>query len=165
MSSIFMAQLQWQERMIAFQSKSLSIISDLQFSGMTVSEKELWAADTLWGRLGVMLIISLLDRKSLEEMADESKRANLLRGGGLLESALLAIPHGNFRRKRRTTGSLMNVDRYAAAEGFHKLAMAFAPLPDLLICGCHIYGIHTSKCILGLKLPRVLLLWLGLQRR
>lgn len=31
-------------------------------------------------------------RKSLEEMADEGKSANLLREGGLPESALLAIP-------------------------------------------------------------------------
>lgn len=30
-------------------------------------------------------------------------------------------------------GSLMTMDRYAAAEGFHKLAMAFAPVPDLHI--------------------------------
>lgn len=27
----------------------------------------------------------------------------------------------------------MTMDRYAAAEGFHKLAMAFAPVPDLHI--------------------------------
>lgn len=27
----------------------------------------------------------------------------------------------------------MNVDRYAAAEGFYKLAMAYAPVPDLHI--------------------------------
>lgn len=29
--------------------------------------------------------------------------------------------------------SVMNVDRYAAAESFYKLAMAFAPVPDLHI--------------------------------
>lgn len=30
-------------------------------------------------------------------------------------------------------GTLMNMDRYAAAESYHKLAMAFAPVPDLHI--------------------------------
>lgn len=30
-------------------------------------------------------------------------------------------------------GSVMNVDRYAAAESFYKLAMAYAPVPDLHI--------------------------------
>lgn len=30
-------------------------------------------------------------------------------------------------------GSVVNVDRYAAAEGFYKLAMAYAPVPDLHI--------------------------------
>ncbi|KAF3437408.1 hypothetical protein FNV43_RR20161 [Rhamnella rubrinervis] len=34
---------------------------------------------------------------------------------------------------RQKLGSLMNMVRYAAAEGLHKLAMAFAPVPDLLI--------------------------------
>ncbi|KAE9450766.1 hypothetical protein C3L33_17334, partial [Rhododendron williamsianum] len=55
-------------------------------------------------------------RKSLEEMADESKIHMLLRECGLPENALVA-----------------KSERYAAAESFYKLAMAFAPVPDLHI--------------------------------
>ncbi|XP_015882046.2 guanine nucleotide exchange factor SPIKE 1 [Ziziphus jujuba] len=94
-------------------------------------------------------------RKSLEEMADESKSPNLLRECGLPENALLAIPEKMTENRwswsevkylsdslllaldasleHALLGSLTTMDRYAAAEGFHKLAMAFAPVPDLHI--------------------------------
>ncbi|GMN53748.1 hypothetical protein TIFTF001_022879 [Ficus carica] len=94
-------------------------------------------------------------RKSLNEMSDEGKSPNLLRECGLPESALLAIPEKQTESKwswsdvkylsdslilaldasleHALLGSLMTMDRYAAAEGFHKLAMAFAPVPDLHI--------------------------------
>lgn len=94
-------------------------------------------------------------RKSLEEMADEAKSPNLLRECGLPESALSAIPDGFTENKwswsevkclsdslllaldasleHALLGSMMSMDRYAAAESFYKLALAFAPVPDLHI--------------------------------
>lgn len=94
-------------------------------------------------------------RKSLEEMADESKSHNLLSECGLSETALTAVPertavnpwswsevkHLSDSLLLALDGSLehalvapvMNMDRYAAAESFYKLAMAFAPVPDLHI--------------------------------
>ncbi|CAN1297422.1 Guanine nucleotide exchange factor SPIKE 1 [Linum perenne] len=94
-------------------------------------------------------------RKSLVEMADESKSNNLLKECGLSESALMAIPEGLSENRwswsdvKRLSDSLilaldasldhallgpgMNMDRYSAAESFYKLAMAFAPVPDLHI--------------------------------
>ncbi|KAJ0779533.1 putative dedicator of cytokinesis, DHR-1 domain, DHR-2 domain, C2 domain superfamily [Helianthus annuus] len=94
-------------------------------------------------------------RKSLEEMADESKSQNLLKECGLPETSLVDIPEGSTESRwswpdvkflsnslllaldasleHALLGSLMNTDRYAAAESFYKLAMAFAPVPDLHI--------------------------------
>ncbi|MBA0718289.1 hypothetical protein Golax_006044, partial [Gossypium laxum] len=94
-------------------------------------------------------------RKSLEEMADEVKSSGLLKECGLPEDALLGTPE-NFKENRWSwsdvkslsgslllaldaslehalLGSVMSMDRYAAAESFYKLAMAFAPVPDLHI--------------------------------
>ncbi|KAG4170829.1 hypothetical protein ERO13_A12G174150v2 [Gossypium hirsutum] len=94
-------------------------------------------------------------RKSLEEMADEVKSSGLLKECGLPEDALLVTPE-NFKENRWSwsevkslsgslllaldaslehalLGSVMSMDRYAAAESFYKLAMAFAPVPDLHI--------------------------------
>ncbi|XP_062115728.1 guanine nucleotide exchange factor SPIKE 1-like [Humulus lupulus] len=94
-------------------------------------------------------------RKSLEEMSDEDKSPGLLRECGLSESALLALPEKMTESKwswsdvkylseslllaldgsleHSLLGSMMTMDRYAAAESFYKLAMAFAPVPDLHI--------------------------------
>ncbi|KAL8201438.1 hypothetical protein R6Q57_012777 [Mikania cordata] len=93
-------------------------------------------------------------RKSLEEMADESKSQNLLKESGLPETSLVDIPEGSPESpwswsevkflsnsllaldaslEHALLGSLMNTDRYAAAESFYKLARAFAPVPDLHI--------------------------------
>ncbi|KAM0059564.1 putative dedicator of cytokinesis, DHR-1 domain, DHR-2 domain, C2 domain superfamily [Helianthus debilis subsp. tardiflorus] len=94
-------------------------------------------------------------RKSLEEMADESKSQNLLKECRLPETSLVDIPEGSTESRwswsevkflsnslllaldasleHALLGSLMNTDRYAAAESFYKLAMAFAPVPDLHI--------------------------------
>ncbi|KAB1216896.1 Dedicator of cytokinesis protein 8 [Morella rubra] len=94
-------------------------------------------------------------RKSLEEMADESKSPNLLDECGLPENALVTIPErvGENRwswsdvkylsnslllaldasLEHALLASVMSMDRYAAAEGFYKLAIAFAPVPDLHI--------------------------------
>ncbi|XP_050368047.1 guanine nucleotide exchange factor SPIKE 1 isoform X2 [Argentina anserina] len=94
-------------------------------------------------------------RKSLEEVADEAKSPSLLRECGLPESALLEIPEKMTENRwswsdvkylsdslllaldasleHALLGSLMTMDRYAAAESFYKLAMAFAPVPDLHI--------------------------------
>ncbi|XP_031129234.1 guanine nucleotide exchange factor SPIKE 1 isoform X1 [Ipomoea triloba] len=94
-------------------------------------------------------------RKSLEEMADESKSLSLLVECGLPENALVASPEGlgenrwswlevkhlsdsllmalDASLEHALMASVMNVDRYAAAESFYKLAMAFAPVPDLHI--------------------------------
>ncbi|CAA0806962.1 Guanine nucleotide exchange factor SPIKE 1, partial [Striga hermonthica] len=83
-------------------------------------------------------------RKSLEEMMDESKSLNALRECGLLEtgsfpwseikdlsdSLILAL---DASLEHALLASVMTLDRYAAAESFYKLAMAFAPVPDLHI--------------------------------
>ncbi|KAK4490505.1 hypothetical protein RD792_001185 [Penstemon davidsonii] len=94
-------------------------------------------------------------RKSLEEMADESMSRNILRESGLPEktfvdnrenlsekcwswsevkvlsdSLLLAL---DASLEHALLASVMTLDRYAAAESFYKLAMAFAPVPDLHI--------------------------------
>ncbi|XP_019059153.1 PREDICTED: guanine nucleotide exchange factor SPIKE 1 isoform X2 [Tarenaya hassleriana] len=94
-------------------------------------------------------------RQSLEEMADEVKSADLLRECGLPDHTLLTVPH-KFTDNRWSwaeakhlsdslilpldasleyalLASVMASDRYTAAESFHKLAMAFAPVPDLHI--------------------------------
>ncbi|KAI5570288.1 hypothetical protein BDE02_11G018400 [Populus trichocarpa] len=94
-------------------------------------------------------------RKSLEEVADELKTPDLLRECGVPESALVAVPKKladnrwswsevkylsdclilalDASLEHALLGSVMTVDRYAAAESFYKLAMAFAPVPDLHI--------------------------------
>ncbi|XP_075109550.1 guanine nucleotide exchange factor SPIKE 1 isoform X3 [Nicotiana tabacum] len=94
-------------------------------------------------------------RNSLDEMADEAKSSSLLLESGLPENALVAVPEGSTENRwswsevkvlsdsllmaldasleHALLGSVMNVDRYAAAESFYKLAMAFAPVPDLHI--------------------------------
>ncbi|KAI3451682.1 hypothetical protein Pfo_008347 [Paulownia fortunei] len=94
-------------------------------------------------------------RKSLEEMADESKSLNILRECGLPEKALLASREQlsencctwsevkvlsdslllalDASLEHALLASVMTLDRYAAAESFYKLAMAFAPVPDLHI--------------------------------
>lgn len=93
-------------------------------------------------------------RKSLEEMADEGKSPNLLRECGLTESALVSIPEKAENQwswsevknlaesvvlaldaslEHALLAPVMNIDRYAAAESFYKLAVAFAPVPDLHI--------------------------------
>ncbi|XP_057768061.1 guanine nucleotide exchange factor SPIKE 1 [Salvia miltiorrhiza] len=94
-------------------------------------------------------------RKSLKEMADESKSPFILRECGLPETALLASSEQlsdnrwswsevkvlsdslllalDASLEHALLASVMTVDRYAAAESFYKLAMAFAPVPDLHI--------------------------------
>ncbi|XP_011659040.1 guanine nucleotide exchange factor SPIKE 1 isoform X1 [Cucumis sativus] len=94
-------------------------------------------------------------RKSLEDMADESKSSSLLNECGLPENALVIIPEASADNRwswselkylsdslllaldasleHALLASVMSMDRYAAAEGFYKLAMAFAPVPDLHI--------------------------------
>ncbi|PHT28924.1 Guanine nucleotide exchange factor SPIKE 1 [Capsicum baccatum] len=94
-------------------------------------------------------------RKSLEEMANEAKSSSLLVESGLPGNALVTVPEGSAENRwswsevkflsesllmaldasleHALLGSVMNVDRYAAAESFYKLAMAFAPVPDLHI--------------------------------
>ncbi|KAL1563417.1 MAP kinase Spk1, variant 2 [Salvia divinorum] len=94
-------------------------------------------------------------RKSLEQMADESKTPFVLRECGLPDTALVASSeqlsdnHWSWSEVKVLSDSLllaldaslehallasvMTVDRYAAAESFYKLAMAFAPVPDLHI--------------------------------
>jgi hypothetical protein len=94
-------------------------------------------------------------QQSLSEMADEAKSVNLLRECGLPDDTLLIIPE-KFTENRWSwaevkhlsdslvlaldaslghalLGSVMAMDRYAAAESFYKLGMAFAPVPDLHI--------------------------------
>ncbi|GKV44511.1 hypothetical protein SLEP1_g51687 [Rubroshorea leprosula] len=94
-------------------------------------------------------------RKSLEEMADETKSSNLLKECGLPINALSVTPQ-KFAENRWSWSevkslsdslllaldaslehallvSVMSMDRYAAAESFYKLAMAFAAVPDLHI--------------------------------
>ncbi|KAG8363226.1 hypothetical protein BUALT_Bualt19G0000100 [Buddleja alternifolia] len=94
-------------------------------------------------------------RKSLEEMADESKSLNILRECDLPEKALVATREQlsencwswsevkalsdslllalDASLEHALLASVMTLDRYAAAESFYKLAMAFAPVPDLHI--------------------------------
>lgn len=94
-------------------------------------------------------------RKSLEEMADEARSPNLLRECGLPENALVVIPEKlsenqwswsevkylsdslllalDASLEHALLASVMTMDRYSAAESFHKLALAFAPVPDLHI--------------------------------
>ncbi|KAG5234733.1 SPIKE family protein [Salix suchowensis] len=94
-------------------------------------------------------------RKSLEDMADELKTPDLLQECGVPESALVAVPEKleenrwswsevkylsdclilalDASLEHALLGSVMTMDRYAAAESFYKLAMAFAPVPDLHI--------------------------------
>ncbi|XP_010921287.2 guanine nucleotide exchange factor SPIKE 1 isoform X2 [Elaeis guineensis] len=94
-------------------------------------------------------------RKSLEEMADEGRSIELLKDCGLSGNALEAIPEGSTDNRwswlevkhlsdslvqaldagleHALLASVMTVDRYAAAESFYKLAMAYAPVPDLHI--------------------------------
>ncbi|KAL6572250.1 MAP kinase Spk1 [Orobanche minor] len=82
-------------------------------------------------------------QKSLEEMADESKSRSILRECGLpknccswtevkdlSDSLILAL---DASLEHALLASVMTLDRYAAAESFYKLAMAFAPVPDLHI--------------------------------
>ncbi|ONL97605.1 Guanine nucleotide exchange factor SPIKE 1 [Zea mays] len=93
-------------------------------------------------------------RKSLEEMADVRSK-DLLKDCGLPVTALEAAPEGSSDNRwswvevkhlskclvqaldagleHALLGSVVTVDRYAAAEGFYKLAMAYAPVPDLHI--------------------------------
>ncbi|KAM1004068.1 hypothetical protein ACFX2C_004308 [Malus domestica] len=94
-------------------------------------------------------------RKSLEEVADEAKSPSLLRECGVPDGALLEIPEKMTENRwswsevkfladslllaldasleHALLGSLITMDRYAAAESFYRLAMAFAPVPDLHI--------------------------------
>lgn len=94
-------------------------------------------------------------RKSLEDMADEFKSTTLLTECGLLENAFTALPEKSTENRwswsdvkfvstslilaldasleHALLASVMTVDRYAAAESFYKLGMAFAPVPDLHI--------------------------------
>lgn len=93
-------------------------------------------------------------RKSLEEMADVRSK-DLLKDCGLPVTALEVAPEGSSDNRwswvevkhlskclvqaldagleHALLGSVVTVDRYAAAEGFYKLAMAYAPVPDLHI--------------------------------
>ncbi|KZV53302.1 dedicator of cytokinesis protein 7-like [Dorcoceras hygrometricum] len=92
-------------------------------------------------------------RKSLEEMSDELKSLNILRECGLPDMAFVAShekeTEWSWLEVKTLSDSLvfaldaslehallvtvMTLDRYAAAESYYKLAMAFAPVPDLHI--------------------------------
>ncbi|PIA57582.1 hypothetical protein AQUCO_00600356v1 [Aquilegia coerulea] len=94
-------------------------------------------------------------RKSLVEMADEEKTTGLLEECGLRGSSLMAVPDGTTENRwswsevkllsnnllqaldanleHALLASVMTVDRYAAAESFFRLAVAYAPVPDLHI--------------------------------
>ncbi|KAK7313904.1 hypothetical protein VNO77_39109 [Canavalia gladiata] len=94
-------------------------------------------------------------RKSLDEVKDAITSACLLKECGLPENALVTIPEKmnenrwSWSEVKYLSDSLllaldaslehallapvMTMDRYAAAESFYKLAMAFAPVPDLHI--------------------------------
>ncbi|KAK1318522.1 hypothetical protein QJS10_CPB04g00652 [Acorus calamus] len=94
-------------------------------------------------------------RKSLGEMADEARSIDLLRECGLPANALQAVPEGSTENRwswlevrhlsdsllqaldagleHALLGSVVGVDKYATAESFYKLAMAYAPVPDLHI--------------------------------
>ncbi|XP_066393516.1 guanine nucleotide exchange factor SPIKE 1-like isoform X2 [Miscanthus floridulus] len=96
-------------------------------------------------------------RKSLEQMADVRSK-DLLKDCGLPVTALEVTPEGSSDNRWSwvevkhlskclvqaldaglehallgSVTSVVTVDRYAAAEGFYKLAMAYAPVPDLHI--------------------------------
>ncbi|XP_019413445.1 PREDICTED: guanine nucleotide exchange factor SPIKE 1-like isoform X1 [Lupinus angustifolius] len=94
-------------------------------------------------------------RKSLDEMKDETKSDCLLKECQLSESALVTLPDKitenmwswsevkylsnglvlalDASLEHALLSPVMTTDRYAAAESFYKLAMAFAPVPDLYI--------------------------------
>ncbi|URE46978.1 Dedicator of cytokinesis [Musa troglodytarum] len=94
-------------------------------------------------------------RKSLEEMADQSMIIKLINDCGLPGNALEAIPECSTDNiwswsevkylsdsllqaldaglEHALLASIMTVDRYAAAESYYKLAMAYASVPDLHI--------------------------------
>lgn len=94
-------------------------------------------------------------RKTLVEMADEDMTSDLLQECGLRGSSLVALPDGtadnrwSWSEVKHLSNSLlqaldanlehallvsvMTVDRYAAAESFYRLAVAYAPVPDLHI--------------------------------
>ncbi|KAJ6821518.1 guanine nucleotide exchange factor SPIKE 1 isoform X2 [Iris pallida] len=94
-------------------------------------------------------------RKSLEEMADETRSTELITDCGLPLNALEAVPEGSTDNRwswsevkhlsdsllqaldagleHALLASVMTIDRYAAGESFYKLAMAYAPVPDLHI--------------------------------
>ncbi|KAF6146494.1 hypothetical protein GIB67_037794 [Kingdonia uniflora] len=94
-------------------------------------------------------------RKSLGEMADEGRNPDQIRLCGLPQSSLLAVSEGSTENRwswpevkylsenllqaldasleHALLASALTVDRYAAAESFYKLAMAYAPVPDLHI--------------------------------
>ncbi|GAB4842882.1 MAP kinase Spk1 [Ancistrocladus abbreviatus] len=94
-------------------------------------------------------------RKSLEELADELKSPALLSECGIPEQALVAVPEKctenqwswsevkclsdslimalDASLEHGLLGPVMNIDRYAATESFYKLAISFAPVPDLHI--------------------------------
>uniref|UniRef100_A0A7N0UFL0 C2 DOCK-type domain-containing protein n=1 Tax=Kalanchoe fedtschenkoi TaxID=63787 RepID=A0A7N0UFL0_KALFE len=92
-------------------------------------------------------------RRSLEELADDTRSPNLLKECGLPENALVAVPEGMAENhwswsvvkylsdslllaldasiEHSLLASMMTTDRYTAAESFYKLALAFAPLEML----------------------------------
>ncbi|XP_042385230.1 guanine nucleotide exchange factor SPIKE 1-like [Zingiber officinale] len=94
-------------------------------------------------------------RKSLEEMADQRLNVQLINDCGLPGNALEAFPENSTDNlwswsevkylsdslllaldaalEHAVLASVMTVDRYAAAESYHKLAMAYASVPDLHI--------------------------------
>ncbi|CAN6458196.1 unnamed protein product [Victoria cruziana] len=94
-------------------------------------------------------------RKSLEEMANGDKTRELLKECGLSFDALQAVPDGSVDDRwswlevkqladslllaldagleHALLASVMAVDKYAAAESFHRLANAYAHVPDLHI--------------------------------
>ncbi|KAK4765865.1 hypothetical protein SAY87_007507 [Trapa incisa] len=93
-------------------------------------------------------------RKSLEEIANEEKSVELLKECGIPENSLVAFQEGSKNEwsweevkylsnnlllaldaglEHALLGPSMSMDRYAAAESYYKLAMAFAPVPDLHI--------------------------------
>lgn len=94
-------------------------------------------------------------RRSLEEIAIEEMSADFLKDSGINENALDAVPEGSSQNRwswfeikelsvtllraldagieHALLGPMMSLDRYAAAEGFHRLAWAYAHVPDLHI--------------------------------
>ncbi|OAY76191.1 guanine nucleotide exchange factor SPIKE 1 [Ananas comosus] len=93
--------------------------------------------------------------RSLEEVADEGRSEELLRECGLPGNALHAVPEGSTDNRwswsevkllsqsllqaldagleHALLASVMTVDKYAAAESFYRLAMAYESVPDLHI--------------------------------